>query len=228
MRGIVLFDIDNTLLYSGGAGSAAMYRAFEDVYGLRVEGERIEFDGRTDRAIFRDMLRRFGLDVAEEDGRFARFLDTYLRTLDATLTEKRGHLKPGIPDLLDALADAGLVLGLATGNLRAGAERKLRHFGLSEYFRTGGFGDGVFERALLVREALSALGRDDGVPVWVVGDTPADIESARANDVFAVGVATGAHPIGRLREAGADLALDDLSAIDEVIAALLSLTAVVS
>ncbi len=147
MRGIALFDIDNTLLYSGGAGTAAMFAAFADVYGTTVDGQRLEFDGRTDLAIFRDMLAAIDVELDVAEPRYGRFVETYLGRLERALVEKQGHLKPGLPQLLDALVAAGVELGITTGNLRQGAARKLRHFGLHDYFASGGYGDAVFDRA---------------------------------------------------------------------------------
>lgn len=221
MRGIALFDIDNTLLYSGGAGTAAMFAAFADVYGTTVDGQRLEFDGRTDLAIFRDMLAAIDVDLDVAEPRYARFVETYLGRLESALVEKQGHLKPGLPQLLDALVAAGVELGITTGNLRQGAAHKLRHFGLHDYFPSGGYGDAVFDRAMLVRDAIGCFGPDAGArPIWVVGDTPADIASARANGVFAIGVATGSYTRAQLLECGADLAFADLSDVGGVVEAL--------
>ncbi len=226
MASIVLFDIDNTLLYTGGAGSAAMTAAFAEAYGVADAFAKIEFQGRTDRAIFFDALRLHGLaaDAPDADAGFGRFLSAYLGHLDDTLAAKQGHLKPGIPRLLDALLARGMALGLATGNLRDGAVRKLRHYGLERYFDRGGFGDTTEDRADMVRDAVAAFGVNGGhPPVYVVGDTPADVTSAKANCVFAVGVATGAYTVDELAEAGADVAFPDLSDIEQVLAALTSL-----
>ncbi|HWO94341.1 MAG TPA: HAD family hydrolase, partial [Dehalococcoidia bacterium] len=138
MTALVLFDIDNTLLYTGGAGSAAMRLAFADVFGIPDGFAKVEFQGRTDRLILRDALRIHGLPDAALDARFDDFRAAYLVHLARLLEEYEGHLKPGLPDLLECLSRAGLRLGLATGNVREGAFRKLRHYGLDGYFERGG------------------------------------------------------------------------------------------
>lgn len=225
MKPLVLFDIDNTLLYTGGAGGAAMTLAFAELYGVADAFAGAEFHGRTDRSIVAKALQAHGLGEID-GGCLARFEQAYLRHLDLTLDERRerGHLKPGIPVVLDALLAEGMQLGLATGNLRAGAERKLRYYRIDRYFRKGGFGDVTEDRAVMVREALDAYGGSAGLgPVYVVGDTPADVTSAKANGVFAIGVATGAYTVDELTQAGADLAFPDLSDIERALAALAAL-----
>jgi phosphoglycolate phosphatase-like HAD superfamily hydrolase len=230
MKALVLFDIDNTLLYTGGAGGAAMTLAFAELYGVADAFAGAEFHGRTDRAILATALQTHGLGEIDDD-RLAQFEQAYLRHLDLTLNERRerGHLKPGIPTVLDALLTEGIQLGLATGNLRAGAERKLRYYEIARYFPGGGFGDVWLDRAAMVQDALDAFGVAAGPgPVYVVGDTPADVTSAKANGVFAIGVATGSYTVDELTEAGADLALADLGDAPDVIAQLLALGRVAS
>lgn len=235
MTRIVLFDVDQTLLWSGGAGALAMRRAFHQLYGIEDGFRRIEFSGRSDWAILRDAMRLHGLpDADARSGRaagfpreMARFQEAYYRMLGPALREAQGaHTKPGVPELLAALsARDGLRLGLATGNFRQGALMKLRHFGLDRYLAEGGFGDDAEDRGELVAIAIERVA--DGAPadpasVWVVGDTPLDIDAARANGARCLGVATGSASIETLRAAGADLALADLSDTEAVLAALLS------
>jgi phosphoglycolate phosphatase-like HAD superfamily hydrolase len=209
---LLLFDVDMTLLWSGGAGSAAMVRAFHDLFGIEDGFKRIEFSGRTDRFILAEALRqhRIGGDPLEHQ---ARFLERYYAHLPQTLRESKGKLMPGIPALLDGLSGEQAVrLGLATGNFSRGAEFKLAHFGIGGYFCGGGFGEESEDRDVVVRNALERVG--EGLPAVegvVIGDTPRDISSAKANGAVAIGVATGGHSVEQLKESGADFVFQDFS-----------------
>jgi phosphoglycolate phosphatase-like HAD superfamily hydrolase len=227
---VLLFDIDQTLLYSGGAGSRAMGRAFQQLYGIEDGFRRVEFSGRTDSAILRAALVQHNLmdgHVHDFTRELQRFQQTYYRLLPDTLRQAEGgRVMPGVPELLNELAsNNGVRTGLATGNFREAAFMKLRHFGLDQHLREGGFGDDAEERAQLVQLAITRVLGDakvDGkATVWVIGDTPLDVEAAIANGVLALGVATGASTADELRAAGAHAVLDDLSATDEVLATLL-------
>ncbi len=229
MSRVILFDVDNTLLYSGGAGSLAMRRVFHRLYGIEDGFRRVEFSGRTDSAILRDAMCLHGLldgEAAAFPREIVRFQEAYLGLLPLTLHEvEGGRTMPGVPELLAALsARDGAHLGLATGNFRDAAFMKLRHFGLDRYFGRGGFADDAEDRGELVGIAIERVA--DGAAagpasVWVIGDTPLDIDAARANGARALGVATGPVSVEELRAAGADLALADLSDTQAVLAALL-------
>jgi phosphoglycolate phosphatase len=212
---VVLFDIDGTLVRSGGAGKLAMEAALAEEFGVRVAAEEVPYSGRTDFAIGRDLLAAHGLDPSAANQ--ARLHDGYLARLPAALAAAAGEVCPGIGPLLAALRGRDrVVLGLLTGNVRRGAERKLGHFGLWDTFAgLGGFGDGHFDRDDVARSAVAAVERHlgravDTARVWVVGDTPLDVSCARAVGAKAVAVATGWHPIGDLHAAGADYVLPDL------------------
>jgi phosphoglycolate phosphatase len=226
MRRLVLFDVDNTLLYSGGAGSLAMDRAFREVFGIQDGFRNVEFTGRTDTAILRDALVQHGLPRSFQES-LERFKDAYFQHLPATLREVKGRVMPGVPELLAALEAQGQVgLGLSTGNFRQGAMMKLAHYGLGRLFADGGFGDDAEDRALVVKTAIERMAGSSPLPegnrsVFVVGDTPLDIDSATANGARALAVATGRHSMEELRAAGADLLFADLSDTQEVLAAIL-------
>ncbi len=227
---LILFDVDNTLLYSGGAGGVAMRRAFHQLYGIDDGFRRIEFSGRSDWAILRDAMRQQGLldGRSEDDFRreMVRFKDAYGRLLAPALREATsGRVMPGVPQLLAVLAGReNMRIGLATGNFRQGAFVKLRHFGLDTYFENGGFGDDAEDRGDLVAIAIQRMSEGaevDPASVCVIGDTPLDIEAARANGVRALAVATGPLPVDALLAAGADVALEDLSDTEAVVSVLL-------
>ena len=214
-RTLVLWDIDNTLLYTGGAGSIGMTRAFRDLYGIDDAFGRIEFSGRTDTAIFRDCARAHGVDEASLDAEQSRFLDAYLPHLASALHEVEGRLMPGISEALDAIAAADdIAQGLGTGNFRGGGELKLRHYGIDHHFpgTVGGFGEDSDSRDEVIARAIARMSNGRApARVVVIGDTPHDVTAARANGAFALAVATGRDSAASLRACGADLALEDLA-----------------
>jgi phosphoglycolate phosphatase len=233
IRKLVLFDIDGTLVLTGGAGIRAMNRACEELVGHVQALANIPVAGRTDRIILTDVVRQAGHDL--DDGLLEQLRDRYLvhlreeierpgRTQNFESFGARGGIKavmPGIRELLDTLAQrADVFLGLLTGNFEAGARIKLEHFGLWRYFRCGAFGDDSADRNDLVPFAVQRA-RQCGVPdlapqhILVVGDTPHDIACARAVGAVPVAVATGGFTADQLREHGADIVFQDLSRTEE-------------
>jgi phosphoglycolate phosphatase len=209
-----LFDIDGTLLASGGAGKAALELAFTEIFGVALRVQ-IPYSGRTDRAIARDLLRAHDIDDSLEN--WQRLLAGYLERLPASLNRHHGRVLPGILGVLAALQKrSDVAIGLLTGNVRAGARVKLGHFGLYEHFAFGGFGDHHFDRDDVAREALAAVQAHVGVQamperIWVIGDTPLDVRCARAIGANVVAVATGIHSLEQLQAERPDLALSDLA-----------------
>jgi phosphoglycolate phosphatase len=209
-----LFDIDGTLLASGGAGKAALESAFTEVFGIALRVQ-IPYSGRTDRAIVRDLLRLHDLD--HNVANWEKLRDAYLARLPDSLNQHQGRVLPGVVALLQTLRQReDVALGLLTGNVRAGALVKLGHYDLFDHFRFGGFGDHHFDRDDVAREALGAVHTHLGTRVvteriWVIGDTPLDIQCARAIGAKVVGVATGVHTVEQLSECKPDLMLADLS-----------------
>jgi phosphoglycolate phosphatase-like HAD superfamily hydrolase len=209
-----LFDIDGTLLASGGAGKAALESAFTEEFGTELRFH-VPYSGRTDRAIMRDLFRLH--DIAETAESLHRLLSGYLRRLPESLRRHDGRVLPGIEALLGELRGMPHVrVGLLTGNVRAGARAKLGHFGLYEHFAFGGFGDRHFDRDDVAREALAEVRQCVGPlctadRIWVIGDTPLDVQCARAIGARAVAVATGLHTCDELAPTGPDLLLADLS-----------------
>jgi phosphoglycolate phosphatase-like HAD superfamily hydrolase len=212
---IILFDIDGTLVRTGGAGKAAMESALVEAFGVAELHDKVPYSGRTDVAIGRDLLRVHGIDPTPENQRKLR--DAYLANLPNSLRTRGGTVCPGIPELLAAVAGRpGVVLGLLTGNVRLGAQVKLGHFGLWECFTCGGFGDEHHDRDDVARAALACarehVGRHvDPSEVWVIGDTPLDVSCARAIGANAVAVATGWHPLEELAGHNPDFIFNDLS-----------------
>lgn len=218
----ILFDIDGTLVRTGGAGKAAMEAALREEFGVRLTAEEIPYSGRTDLAIGRDLLTAHGIDPAANQ---TKLVEGYLARLPYYLERFPGRVCPGVTELLVELRGrADVVLGLITGNVRRGAERKLGHYGLWENFAVGGFGDDHDDRDDVARAALGAVewhvgAKVDPADVWVIGDTPLDVKCARAIGARAVAVATGWHPMADLVASGPDLALADLSDPGELLKA---------
>jgi phosphoglycolate phosphatase-like HAD superfamily hydrolase len=217
---IFLFDIDGTLINTGGAGGAALREAFCAEFGVS-DAQRVPLSGRTDRDIGRSLFELHGLaDSAEH---WQRLRTAYLQRLPASMPEFAGYVLPGARELLQALAGQDLVaLGLLTGNVRDGARIKLEFFDLMHYFGFGGYGDDYHDRDHVAHEALRAArehldGRFGAPRVWVIGDTPNDVACGRAIQARVLAVATGIHPRAELEAASPDLLVDDLSDTKHVV-----------
>jgi phosphoglycolate phosphatase len=221
---LVLFDIDGTLLTSGGAGEKALRLALKDRFGCDDDLSQIEIAGRTDSGIARQIFARHGLEKSVEN--LARFYDGYLHYLEQELGRTRGYLLPGILELLEALRRrADVALALLTGNLSRGAQLKLTHYGVWEFFEFGAFADDHHDRNQLGRYALKRGLEKYGVEfaperTFVLGDTPHDIDCGRAFGAKTIAIATGSYPREALERHRPDFLFDDLSDISLVIAAL--------
>jgi phosphoglycolate phosphatase-like HAD superfamily hydrolase len=219
-----LFDIDGTLISSGGAGKAAMETALRSEFGLAELLDQVPYSGRTDLAIGHDLLRCHGLEAGPAC--WQRLRDAYLRHLPASLAAHAGRVLPGIQALLKRLGERGdVVVGLLTGNIRAGARIKLGHYGLYDHFAFGGFGDNHLDRDDVARAALGALhahldGAADPARVWVIGDTPLDVRCARAIGARVAAVGTGWHSMDELAASRPDLLVEDFSDPAPLIAVL--------
>jgi len=221
MPKLLLFDIDGTLILTGGAGARGMTRAFETVFEVRDAFDGIAMAGRTDPQIMADALERAGIQA--DDARLGRFRSEYRRLLAEELAGPaalRKLIMPGVRALLDALAPRrDIFLALLTGNYSEAARIKLGHFGLWEYFRCGAFGEDARERSGLVGVAVAraqSLGHPGGGPhdVLVVGDTPLDVACARAAGVRPIAVATGGYGADVLQASGAEAVLEDLTDVN--------------
>jgi phosphoglycolate phosphatase-like HAD superfamily hydrolase len=211
----VLFDIDGTLLVTGGAGGVAWQRAFEELHGVDADVAEHTDAGMTDpeivAIIFREVIGREG-DQAER----ARVIAAYLRHLPDAVAESDGYrLMPGIEEVLDRLIDAGMLLGLVTGNIEPAAHVKLARGNLNRFFSFGGYGSDSADRTEVTKAALrrgelvsgGTLG-DGGC--FSVGDTPRDVQAGHGAGIRVVGVATGKYSVEELRDSGADWALATL------------------
>lgn len=218
MRKLVLFDIDGTLVLTGGAGLRAMNRACEEILGHTDALSGIQVAGRTDWIILHDSLRQIGreLDEAVFHALRQRYIERLGEEIDLRGTGTKDVL-PGVRPLVESLhARADIFLGLLTGNFEDGARIKLEHFDLWKYFRCGAYGDDAADRNELVPFAVRRA-IESGLPqlsprdVIIVGDTPHDVACARASGAYAVAVATGTYSVEQLRATGADAVFRDLT-----------------
>lgn len=218
---LLLWDIDATLLTTGGAGDKALKLVVERRFGMKDDFHDIEIAGRTDAGIAASILRKYGVEPTL--AQIGEFLDEYIAFLGDLLPQLNGHLMPGIPEILDRMkAKADRVLGLLTGNLQRGAKLKLERYGLWDYFEFGAFADdhadrnelGAFARA----RAKDKHSHDFEVAsIDVIGDTGHDIACGKIFGARTIAVATGSWPRDRLAGFEPDFLFDDLSNVDEVI-----------
>ncbi len=216
---LVLFDVDGTLIHTSGAGVKAFGRTFATEFGIRDGTHGVDFGGRTDPSLVEEVLRKHKIAVTPEAMR--RFFETYVFYLDHFLQELPGGAQPGVHGWLEGLEALPHrpVRGLLTGNIRLGAEIKLRQFNLWQHFQIGGFGDDSIERnriAELAKSRGEALLSDRlrGEEILVVGDTPLDIACGRHIGARVLAVATGKNELGRLRSHRPDWAVAHLGLAD--------------
>jgi phosphoglycolate phosphatase len=215
---LILFDIDGTLVHTGGAGVKAFAKVFATEFGATDGFERLKFAGRTDVSLVREFFGLHGIPASSEN--FKRFFERYVFWLDHILQQSRTETCPGVVDFIQQLRDLPErpLLGLLTGNIRLGAEIKLRHFDLWNMFETGAFADDHEERdhiAAIARERGQAILNDHLADnqVVVIGDTPLDIRCARAIRAKVLAVATGGAKLEELHPHQPDWLVPDLKSI---------------
>jgi phosphoglycolate phosphatase len=212
----ILFDVDGTLVNTGGAGAASWRLAFDELYGIPADIGKFTDTGMTDPDVGRKTFEAV-LDRAPERGEFARLLERRLHHLHATVEDSEGYrVLDGVDELLPQLIDDGYLLGLVTGNVEAAAHIKLHRARLNRFFSFGGYGSDASDRGELTRIALARAGLVYGGEVaadqaFVVGDTPRDVEGAHAAGIACVGVASHHFTADQLRDAGADHVIESLA-----------------
>lgn len=221
IRRLVLFDIDGTLLLSGGAGRRAILAAVTDEAGIGPDPvEKVRFDGKTDPQIVVELFEAAGHAERPGPERIERVLDRYLYHLEHDLARfaDRATVMPGVEPLLESLgSDDRIVVGLLTGNVTRGAMLKLKAVNIrSDQFRVGAYGSDHSLRselpAIAVDRARPIFGRvPTGGEIVIIGDTPADVTCGRGVGARSIGVATGSFSTAHLASAGADHVFADLS-----------------
>jgi phosphoglycolate phosphatase len=212
----VLWDIDGTLLVTGGAGAVAWQRAFEEQWGVEANIEEHTQAGMTDpeiaAIIFREVIGREGTDQER-----AAAIAGYLGHLEDAVNESSGYrIMAGIEETLPRLAEQGVLQGIVTGNIEAAAHIKLARGNLNRFFQFGGYGSDSSDRTEVTRKALERGAAVLGSPLdpseaISVGDTPRDVTAGHAAGIRVVGVATGAYSVDQQREAGSDWPIEDVT-----------------
>ena len=213
---LVLWDIDGTLISSDGAGFRAMQRAFGQQFGMKADLSKIDWAGRTDTWITSEVLRYYEMPVTPEN--IQAYLDTYLSLLPIELARgTKGGVLPGVLKILDTLhSHDGVAQGLLTGNKKRGAEYKLTHYQVWDYFKFGAFADDSPTRNDLgphaQRRAKELHGVDfDPSQTFIIGDTPHDIECGKVIGAKTIAVATGNHTRDELDSHEPTMLFSDLS-----------------
>jgi phosphoglycolate phosphatase len=216
---LILFDIDGTLIRSGGAGVRAFEKTFTEIFGLRDATKRMKFAGRTDVSLVREAFRLFDVDPAEEN--FRRFFEHYPVFLHELLQTTTGGVCEAILPLIEELQQAPEkpVLGLLTGNIRRGAELKLSHYNLWHHFTTGAFADDHEDRNCIAsmaqqrgEEAIG--GKLRGEEIVVIGDTPLDISCAQSIGAKVLAVGTGEYSRAELAKSNPTWSVDHVGQLE--------------
>ena len=211
---LVLFDIDGTLIDSGGAGVRSLDLALKDLFSIENGFHGISMAGKTDTQIIKEGIMKHGISA---DGTIDAVIKAYLNYLRREINNDRKHVKPGIYEVLEELKPLqDLGLGLLTGNIEEGARIKLEPFRLNEYFPAGAFGSDDEDRNNLLPIAVKRFEelfqqKIEADNCIIVGDTPRDVECAHIYGAMCIAVATGPYSYDDLIEAGADYVVHDLS-----------------
>ncbi len=215
---LVLFDVDGTLVHTGRAGSRAFGKTIASEFQAPESVEKIRFGGRTDPSLARELFGLNNIPATPEN--FRRFFESYVFWLDHLVANTNGEICRGVTEFirdLRALPEPPR-LGLLTGNIRLGAEIKLRRYGLWQHFETGGFADDSEDRNHIAAAALErgscVLGRPlRGEEIVVVGDTPFDIRCGKFIGAKVLAVATGGAKLDELKKHSPDWAVEDLTRV---------------
>lgn len=217
MTTLFLFDLDGTLLRTGGAGLRSLDRTFQELYGINFVLQQINPSGKTDPAIFREIIQRFlSRDMRPDEGDV--ITTTYLKYLSIEIQISSGYrVLPGVEEVLGALrTQSHALVGLGTGNMEKGARIKLAPANLNPYFSFGGFGSDAEDRAELLKIAHRRAEeiRNDNIhseKTFVIGDTPLDIKAAQRAGFRSVAVATGLTSFDDLKKGAPDYVFNDLT-----------------
>jgi phosphoglycolate phosphatase-like HAD superfamily hydrolase len=215
MKHLLLWDIDGTLIASGGAGMRALQNALRTVFGIEGSLADINFAGRTDTWIMREVFRKF--DLPDTKDNFSRYFDGYIAALPMEVANPNARVLPGVREILRAVAAHGRIAqGLLTGNMQRGAQIKLTHHGLWDYFEFGAFADDSEHRNELgphaVRRALERHGVNfEADDIWIIGDTAHDIACGKTIGARTLAVGTGGAKLDELRAHAPTAVMENLA-----------------
>ncbi|MFV0336937.1 MAG: HAD family hydrolase [Chthoniobacterales bacterium] len=227
MKKLLLFDIDGTLVDTGGAGQVSLRTALHTAFNTSKGLDKIVLDGATDLGIARELLSQNALPQTDEN--VSKLLDAYLVVLQKQLPKRQGRLLPGVQPLLQSLqkhSPEKCLIALLTGNIARGAKLKLSHYSIWDFFSFGSFADKHQNRNDLGPQAQQLAFEKTGkhfapADIFVIGDTPRDIECGKAIGAITVAVATGNYSQETLAKHNPDLLFPDFSNTTTVIKALL-------
>lgn len=218
---ILLFDVDGTLISTGGAGTRSLNKAFEEILGVKEAFKNFEMAGKTDVQIIKEGL--FMLGIKPTFKLLQELIKSYLRNLEREMNNNARHLKPGVLSLLNKIHhELKYPTGLLTGNLENGARIKLEPFGLNPFFSFGAFGSDHEDRRYLLPVALARFSRISKYRISfqqciIVGDTPRDVACGKPYGAKVIAVATGPYSFEELSKTDADLVVQSLSEIDKIL-----------
>lgn len=211
----ILFDIDGTLIESGGASDRAWRRAFSELQGVDVEISEVTGKGVPDPAVGKQAFEAvIGRRASDEE--MEALMAKRLAYLPEEVNSSEGYrVMPGVEKLLEELIEVGVMLGLVTGNVEPAAHIKLARADLNRFFSFGGYGSDSEDRTEVTRRSLERGAATAGHPLdlarcFSLGDTPRDVEAGHGAGIRVTGVATGKFSVEQLREAGADAAIESL------------------
>lgn len=221
---LLLWDIDGTLVHTGKAGEIAMGVALKRKFDIDGSIHDVDYPGRTDRMICGMLLEHYGISATDEA--VHDFVEGYLEALQEELPRKQGRVLPGILVILQQCRDRpDIINALLTGNMSRGAELKLAHYDVWDFFEFGAFADDAPDRNQLGLVALQRAATRLGIPldpqhVFVIGDTPHDISCGKVIGARTIAVATGAYPVESLRQHQPDHVFADFSQTDDFLGLL--------
>ncbi len=229
MNRLALFDIDKTLLKVLKAHYKAFSVAFKEVYGIDADINDIRHDGMTDQQIIIEILKHEGLDEGQIMPKMKECIEAAARVFHEAADIEQVTVLDGVHELLKEMEERKILIGLVTGNIEAIAKAKLKKAGIERSFCCGGFGDDHIDRTRLVEIAIQRAEEKSGLRfrefkenVFLFGDAPQDMRAGKETGVMTIGVATGIFSKAQLKDAGADLVLENLKKTAEVMKIVLT------
>lgn len=222
---VLLFDIDGTLISTGGAGKRAFNKAFEEILGIKEVFNDFEMAGKTDIQIIKEGLKLSGIESTKK--LIDKLSEKYLEFLQIEINNNSKHLKPGVFEFIQFITESfGYPMGLLTGNLETGARIKLEPFELNSYFHFGAFGSDHENRNYLLPVALERFSAKFRIKVdfhqcIIIGDTPRDVLCAKPYGAKVIAVATGPYSSCDLQKTEADIVVETLNEREKILPLLI-------